>query len=274
MLKQISLSAFFFCMTLNAIYAQWQEIGNAKYYADRLHGRPTSSGEIYDKNALTAAHGSLPVGSLIRVTRLDTYQAVNVRVNDCCVACAKGDGTVVDLSRAAAEMIDLLVDGKAQVKIELIAVGDGKPCCGKSVQQVATTQSQGTAKSYSYDSPRVYSEGADRLTARGVTPAPSTVTPKSPIASAEGTYRVEALKPIEKGYGVQIGAFSQMANAEKRIEELKKKGFTDILINIDKKDKKAPYSIIMGPFESQKNADAYRKSLLGKYKIKGFVVEL
>lgn len=271
MLKQISLSVFFFCLTLNIVNAQWQEIGVAKYYADRLHGRPTSSGEIYDKNALTAAHGSLPVGSIIRVTRLDTYQAVNVRVNDCCVACAKGDGTVVDLSRAAAEMIDLLVDGKAQVKIELVAVGDGKPCCGKSVQQQTTAKTtQQTAKSYSYDSPRVYTEGADRLTAKGG----AAITPKSPIASAEGTYRVEALKPIEKGYGVQIGAFSQMANAERRIEELKKKGFTDILINIDKKDKKAPYSIIMGPFESEKKAEAYQKSLSGKHKIKGFVVEL
>lgn len=252
--KTFSLILFLFIAALS-LQAQWEQVGIASYYADKLHGRATSSGEIYDKNGLTCAHASLPVGSIVRVTRVDNGAWVNVRVNDCCVACAKGEkGHVVDLSRAAAEQITLIKDGQTQVKVELMMLGDGKPCCGKSVQAQV---------------PKSYSDNTAKLTPKGVTP----VAPNAPTVS-EGTYRAEVLKPIEKGFGVQIGAYGEMANAERRIEELKKKGFNNLLINIDKSKPKAPYSVIIGPFDTNKSADSYADSLLKRYKIKGFIVEL
>ena len=252
--KSISLSIFFFAAILS-LHAQWEQVGIAAYYADKLHGKPTSSGEIYDKNDLTCAHGSLPVGSIIRVTRVDNGEWVQVRVNDCCVACAKGNkGHVVDLSRAAAEQITLIKDGQTKVKVELMVLGDGKPCCGKSVQPKA---------------PASYSGKTDKLTAKGVTPAATASTPVG-----QGTYRADVLNPIEKGFGVQVGAFGDMENAERRIEALNKKGFKNLLINIDNSKAKSTYRVIMGPFETEKSAKTYAGSLLKNHKIKGFVLEL
>ncbi|MDZ4706014.1 MAG: septal ring lytic transglycosylase RlpA family protein [Saprospiraceae bacterium] len=252
--KSIALSAFFFA-AIFSLHAQWEQVGIAAYYADKLHGRPTSSGEIYDKKDLTCAHGSLPVGSIIRVTRVDNGEWVNVRVNDCCVSCAKGDkGHVVDLSRAAAERITMIKDGQTKVKVELMVLGDGKPCCGKSVQ----------AKT-----PANYSGKTDKLTSKGVTPAQKQ---QSPVG--QGTYNASALKPIEKGFGVQVGAFGDMDNAERRIEELGRKGFKNLLINIDNSKPKAPYRVFIGPFETRNSAQIYANSLMKKYKIKGFIQEI
>ncbi|NUO03517.1 MAG: SPOR domain-containing protein, partial [Saprospiraceae bacterium] len=82
------------------------------------------------------------------------------------------------------------------------------------------------------------------------------------------------LNPIEKGFGVQIGAFGDMENAERRIEALNKKGFKNLLINIDNSKAKPTYRVIMGPFDTEKSAKSYAGSLLKKHKIKGFVMGL
>ena len=92
--------------------------GMASYYADRFHGRRTASGENFDKFALTAAHPTLPFGSLVRVTNPRNQRWVVVRIND------RGpfsDGRLIDLSRAAAEQIDIVRSGHALVELELIA---------------------------------------------------------------------------------------------------------------------------------------------------------
>ncbi len=93
-----------------------QNIGKASYYGIQYHGRPTSSGETYDMYAMTAAHPSLPFGTRIRVTNLQTGQSVIVRVND------RGPfkpGRIVDVSQAAAEHLGLLLNGTADVQIDI-----------------------------------------------------------------------------------------------------------------------------------------------------------
>lgn len=257
MLKKSIFLTFASFLAFSTLQAQWEQTGSASYYADKLNGRPTSSGELYDKTDLTCAHGSLPVGSIIRVSRVDNGKSVNVRVNDCCVACAKGkDNRVVDLSREAANRIDMVKDGHTNVKVELLVLGDGKPCCGKSVQPAAT-------------SPKSYSANTEKLTPKG-----AKVAEAKKVPVAEGTYRADVLNPIEKGFGVQVGAYGEQKNAERRIDALKAKGFKDLLINIDNSHPKAPYRVIIGPFDARKSAEAYSKSLGQKHKIKGFVVEL
>lgn len=92
-------------------------VGEASYYHDKFQGRPTASGEPYNREELTAAHRTLPFGTLLRVTRVDTKQSVLVRIND------RGPfkaNRIVDLSRKAAQEIDLLRAGIAQVKIEIL----------------------------------------------------------------------------------------------------------------------------------------------------------
>lgn len=93
------------------------QTGLASWYSDALHGRPTASGEPYDRNAMTAAHRSLPFGTVVRVTRTDTGRSVVVTVND------RGpfvDGRIIDLSRHAAEELQMVEAGVAPVRLELL----------------------------------------------------------------------------------------------------------------------------------------------------------
>lgn len=93
------------------------EVGLASYYADRYHGRTTASGETFDTHALTAAHRTLRFGTLVKVTQLDNNRSVIVRIND------RGpfvEGRVIDLSRAAAEELQITRAGLAKVKVEII----------------------------------------------------------------------------------------------------------------------------------------------------------
>jgi rare lipoprotein A len=93
------------------------ETGEASHYADKFHGRRTASGERYSHRELTAAHRTLPFGTLVRVTNLDNGRSTVVRVND------RGPwkrGRIIDLSRAAARKLDMLRAGVARVRIEVL----------------------------------------------------------------------------------------------------------------------------------------------------------
>lgn len=97
-----------------------RERGQASYYADSLAGRRTASGEPYDPHAISAAHRSLPFGSIVRVVREDTGQVVYTPIND------RGPfvrGRVIDLSRAAAQRIEMIHRGIAQVRVEVVEFG-------------------------------------------------------------------------------------------------------------------------------------------------------
>ncbi|NNE70478.1 MAG: septal ring lytic transglycosylase RlpA family protein [Rhodothermales bacterium] len=94
--------------------AQDVEVGYASWYNRGFHGLTTASGEAYDHEALTAAHPTLPFGTLIRVTRTDDGRSIQVRVNDRMVS---GPGHVIDLSGAAARDLGLLETGVARVRI-------------------------------------------------------------------------------------------------------------------------------------------------------------
>lgn len=94
--------------------------GIASYYGAKYAGRPTANGEIFDPSALTAAHKTLPFGSRVRVTRLDRPEepSVVVRIND------RGPfkrGRIIDLTREAARRIDMIGDGLADVRLEVLS---------------------------------------------------------------------------------------------------------------------------------------------------------
>ena len=95
--------------------------GAASYYSDALAGRPTASGEPYDPRAFTAANRDLPFGTVLRVVRIDTGASVIVRVND------RGPfgqrRRIVDLSRAAAERLDMISRGVVNVRVEVLEDG-------------------------------------------------------------------------------------------------------------------------------------------------------
>lgn len=100
--------------------AQYRKAGIASYYNDKYHGRTTTSGEVYDKNALTAAHNKLPLGTELRVTNLKNNHSVVVTVND---RLAKSNKRLIDVSKKAAKELGFLHAGLTNVKIEILSMG-------------------------------------------------------------------------------------------------------------------------------------------------------
>jgi rare lipoprotein A len=97
--------------------------GLASYYSTEFHGRKTSSGEIFDKDALTAAHRTFPFGTILLVTNLKNSKQVEVKVND------RGPvkpERIIDLSYGAAKEIDLIRDGLVRVRIKVAEWGETK----------------------------------------------------------------------------------------------------------------------------------------------------
>jgi rare lipoprotein A len=97
--------------------------GLVSYYAHDFNGKQTSSGETYDMNALTAAHRNFPFGTKVRVTNLENNKTVIVRVND------RGpfkEGRIMDLSLGAAKEIDLILNGTARARLEVLDWGNGQ----------------------------------------------------------------------------------------------------------------------------------------------------
>ncbi len=92
--------------------------GMASWYGPGFHGRRSASGEVFDQNALTAAHRTLPFGTRVRVTNLSTGQAVVVRIND---RGPFGHGRILDLSSAAAGQIGIRASGVGRVQLEVMS---------------------------------------------------------------------------------------------------------------------------------------------------------
>ncbi|MBM2815488.1 MAG: rare lipoprotein [Ignavibacteria bacterium] len=91
--------------------------GLASYYGGEFEGRKTSNGEIFSNDKFTAAHLSLPFGVFVQVTNLKNKKSVIVKIND------RGPfvvGRIIDLSRAAAEKLDMVIDGIADIEIEVL----------------------------------------------------------------------------------------------------------------------------------------------------------
>ncbi len=99
-------------------YAKSHElVGKASWYGKKFDGKRTSSGERFNKRAYTAAHKSLPFGTIVRVTNIANGKKVDVKIND------RGPfvkGRVIDLSQKAFEKISNIKKGVAPIKIEII----------------------------------------------------------------------------------------------------------------------------------------------------------
>lgn len=123
----------------------FRESGLASWYGPGFQGRLTASGERFDTGKLTAAHKSLPFGTLVRVTNLENGKSVVVRINDRGPFVA---GRIIDLSRAAAQQIQMLDSGTARVEIESLEVVDATPGQQQAVVslQVASFSERGNAE--------------------------------------------------------------------------------------------------------------------------------
>jgi rare lipoprotein A len=178
--------------------------GIASWYGRRYHGKQTSSGEIYDMYAMTAAHTTLPIPSYVRVTSVANGRSVVLRVND------RGpfiDNRLIDLSYTAAYKLGILGAGSGMVDVEIIIPGQS-PATPQPVAEVPKTPAPGQPVVAVIDNTPVTSAP---LPPPSAVAAPAAATPAAPAvtppAAAPGPY-------------LQFGAFGVQANADSYLARL------------------------------------------------------
>ncbi len=293
-----------------SLLAQDEEFGLASYYSDLFHGKPTASGEAYDKNKYTCAHKTHPFGTMLKITRLDNNKTVQVRVTD------RGpfiSGRVVEISRASAEAIGLIQDGSARVKVEVVseakpaeAVAETpKPVVDKPAEEKPKPAEKEVAITKEEDKPKKTEtktatepaakpkEAAKETKPVAVNEKPSAKdAKKAEKTTAKGTdskavlvkgsqyetydlFEIELKKPAKKGFGVQVAVLSTQDALFKKIADLQEDWFSSILVSVQKGAKGEPvYKVILGSFETEKEASSYKSSLKKNKKMDGFVVDL
>ena len=141
-----------------------EETGVASWYGHPYHGRPSSSGEIYDMEQLTAAHRTLPFGTIVEVRDLDNGRTVSVRIND------RGPfvkGRLIDLSHAAAREILMLGPGTANVRLRIASLPAAIPD-GFFAVQTGAFRERANAERHRQRMQQLY--GSARLVQRGDPP--------------------------------------------------------------------------------------------------------
>ncbi len=121
----------------------YDEEGVASWYGPGFHGKLTANGETYNQNALTAAHKLLPLGTTVRVTNLENGKSLVLRIND------RGPfvhDRIIDLSKRAAQRLDMYNQGIAKVRVQAIS-GKGAKTTGKVVTATATAVGASSSKS-------------------------------------------------------------------------------------------------------------------------------
>jgi rare lipoprotein A len=119
------------------------ETGLASWYGAPYHNRAASNGQAYNMHAMTAAHRTLPLGSIVRITNVKTGSVALVRITD------RGpfvDGRIVDLSLAAAKKVDVVQPGIAQVKLEVMQTPAPLDTGGRWAVQIGSFEKQKTAQ--------------------------------------------------------------------------------------------------------------------------------
>jgi rare lipoprotein A len=158
---------------------RFSQRGEASWYGPQFHGRPTASGEVFDMHRRSAAHRSLPFGTVVRVRNLDNGREIEVRIND------RGPfvrGRIVDLSRAAAEELGMLDNGIAPVRLWVVSWPD---------QRIARTPARVVAAATG--GPVIVQAGAfrDRDRAHRMARRVRELEPRARVYSDRGWHRVQ-----------------------------------------------------------------------------------
>ena len=195
----------------------------ASYYGEAFNGRPTSSGEIFDMNAYTAAHKTLPFGTFLEVTNLENGKKVVVRVNDRGPFVANRE---LDLSKAAAESLGMISRGITRVSIKkvdsldhaaLMATNDIYSNTSAEAVPVQKDEVSNTQGKMSVTSAQTQAAKPD--TVKGIANRSASAQPEqtpAPVYS-QGTSGVL--------WRIQLGAFAREENALRLVVHLRKVGF-------------------------------------------------
>ena len=240
----------------------YDQTGIASWYGEDFHGKYTANGEIYDLNALTAAHRTLPMPSVVQVTNLENGRSLELRVND------RGPyarGRIIDVSRRAAQLLGFEGQGTAKVRVRILVP--------ESIQVASLAQHGGAAVEAGQAAPvtpvvmqplipppgaRVASNEPAPLPPRP-RPAPSLAPVIAKAPDLPATVAVVPVKPTQ--IYIQAGAFAVAANAVKvksRIEALGAVKVVGARVNgIDL------YRVRLGPIGSVDEADRLLDRVVG-----------
>lgn len=277
MLKSITL--FFSCLALTMVSAQ--EIGDTQtgklnYYNDIYHGRPTASGDIYDKTKVSAAHKTLPMKTMVEVENLENGKSIFVEIND---RIPEGSDAILELSRAAAEQLDFIHDGITNGKIRIIQVmnvpvkkeskhkvAEAKPKFTKApVQQKemakikaeaeikkAEMEAEATKKRMVADNKaKMEAKMQAEKKAKAQMSKNMTLDAGPVVEPAQDISLEDAIKIGNKKFAIQLGAYQEKKSLQEAVNIAKKNGMqlkVDLFILTETTEKGELYKLIYGYF--------------------------
>lgn len=237
----------------------YKEVGIASWYGPDFHQGVTANGETYNMHALSAAHRTLPLPSIVKVTNLDNGKFVVVRVND------RGpfvNNRIIDLSKAAAEKLDFIDSGTAKVRVEIlekeskalkreILANGGKVVGGAPILE--------TQEEIQSNEPVVLVP--QQVVSEEVVPAEQAVIVADEPIYSPTKKRLQKVQEIalEKGYYIQAGAFSQKENAilvQQRLNE-----YGNVIIQDVNRPNGVLHRVRIGPFENGEDAAALKQMI-------------
>jgi rare lipoprotein A len=241
---------------------EYSEIGIASWYGPKFHGRSTANGEIFDMNQVSAAHRTLPLPSMVRVTNLDNGRSLKMRVND---RGPYASGRIIDVSRRSAQLLGFYRKGTARVRVEILAdesrqLADNPG--GAPVPVVADPGSSNTAQSSAEveggplqapsntsPEPAMAAKADDGVTREALMPLGGS---DQAMATSEGSIiPIRAASPTQ--LYVQAGAYSQFDNAKRVRAQLSGLGPVDI--HPFQVGGRSLYRVRLGPLSSSDEAD-------------------
>lgn len=251
----------------------YDHTGIGSWYGPQFHGKMTANGETFDQEQLTAAHPTLPLPVLARVTNLENGRSIVVRINDRGPFVA---GREIDLSRKAAELLDYERKGTARVRVQYLGRAplpgdDGsaqlaqesftipKPQMDESEKRVANVPSSGIVTTTALAAP---------IGAKVAASVPTAVTPVMPQASmapiadsapvapqSEQLVQQMPVMPNSNIY-VQAGSFQSFTNAEAMHQKLLAQGVKNVQVSPTTVDGTKFYRVRVGPLTDVPAADA------------------
>ena len=232
--------------------------GRGSWYGRKFHGQKTSSGEPYDMYKMTAAHPTFPIPSYARVTNLSNGNKVIVRVND------RGpfhSDRIIDLSYTAALKLGYIGHGSAELEVERILPDE--------IRQMELARNAGASPAQVAAAPAAPVATASLLPAAMPSPVTTEAVPmpvtmvsastEAPRASAADE-STAAARPAAGGFYLQLGAFSQAANAQ-AARALHAQRANGSLPQVDIVQTNALYRLYGGPFASRADAEAVARQM-------------
>lgn len=238
----------------------YDETGIASWYGPTFYGKSTANGETYDGNALTAAHRTLPMPVNVRVTNLDNGKSIIVRVND------RGPyarGRIIDLSRRAAELLDVVQTGTAKVRVTYLSRADmeggGPPPAITPPEIASALPAVPAAKVASSALSAVPGAPVAPPVRQSVMPTPVPLPPVQLAANQPSEQVMQQPVSAATHLYVQVGAFSKLDNAKILLSKLG----GDLRISTLQRNGQTLYRVRTGPLNSIEDADAALSRITG-----------